>query len=103
MTGYNDIYRKGSLAMPANNPVNITPSYKKLLIGMYFAEDIVEATMEKNKLKNLLLLDLCAFAASLLAPGEREDILEDYRLAYSLAKSQHLAICKDYKDLLESL
>jgi hypothetical protein len=59
--------------------------------------------MEKNKLKSLLLLDLCAFAASLLAPGAREEVLEDYRLAYSLAEKQNLPNRKAYKDLLERL
>ncbi len=59
--------------------------------------------MEKNKLKNLLLLDLCAFAASLLAPGSREEVLEDYRLAYGLAEKQNLPNHKAYKDLLERL
>jgi hypothetical protein len=59
--------------------------------------------MEKNKLKSLLLLDLCAFTASLLAPGDRKDVLEDYRLAYSLAERQHLPNRKAYKDLLERL
>jgi hypothetical protein len=59
--------------------------------------------MEKNKLKSLLLLDLCAFAASLLAPGAREEVLEDYRLAYSLAEKQNLPSRKAYKDLLERL
>ena len=59
--------------------------------------------MEINKLKSLLLLDLCAFTASLLAPGAREDVLEDYRLAYSLAEKQDLPNRKAYKDLLERL
>ena len=59
--------------------------------------------MEKDKLKKMLLLDLCAFAASLLAPGAREEILEDYRLAYNLAEKQNLPNRKAYKDLLERL
>jgi len=59
--------------------------------------------MEKDKWKSLLLLDLCAFTASLVAPGAREEVLEDYRLAYSLAKSQNLPSRKAYKDLLERL
>lgn len=59
--------------------------------------------MEKNKLKSLLLLDLCAFAASLSSPGGREDALEDYRMAYRLAERQHLPNRKAYKDLLKRL
>lgn len=59
--------------------------------------------MEKDKLKKMLLLDLCAFTASLFAPGDREDILEDYRLAYNLAEKQKLPNRKAYKDLLERL
>lgn len=59
--------------------------------------------MEKNKLKSLLLLDLCAFTASLSAPGAREEVLEDYRLAYRLAERQGLPDRKAYKDLLERL
>jgi len=59
--------------------------------------------MEKEKLKKMLLLDLCAFTASLFAPGAREEVLEDYRLAYSMAERQHLPNRKAYKDLLERL
>jgi hypothetical protein len=59
--------------------------------------------MEKDKLKKMLLLDLCAFTASLFAPGAREEILEDYRLAYNLAEKQKLPNRKAYKDLLERL
>ena len=59
--------------------------------------------MEKNQLKSLLLLDLCAFAASLFAPGTQEDVMEDYRLAYSLAERQDLPDHKAYEDLLERL
>lgn len=70
---------------------------------MDFAVERAEATMEKDKLKNLLLLDLCAFTASLFAPGARGEVLEDYRLAYSLAERQNLPNCKAYKDLLERL
>jgi hypothetical protein len=57
--------------------------------------------MEKNKLKSLLLLDLCAFAASLSSPGVQEDVREDYRLAYRWAEKQHLPNRKAYEDLLE--
>ena len=70
---------------------------------MDFAFNVLEATMEKNKLKSLLLLDLCAFTASLIAPGARDEVLEDYRLAYNLAERQDLASRKAYKDLLERL
>jgi hypothetical protein len=63
----------------------------------------MEATMEKEKLKSLLLLDLCAFTASLIAPEARGEVLEDYRLAYSLAKRQDLVNRKAYKDLMERL
>ena len=59
--------------------------------------------MEKDKLKKLLLLDLCAFTASLFAPGARKEVLEDYRLAYSLAEKQNLPNHKAYKNLLERL
>lgn len=59
--------------------------------------------MEKDKWKSLLLLDLCAFTASLVAPGAREEVLEDYNLAYKLAKRQDLPSRKAYKDLLERL
>ena len=59
--------------------------------------------MEKDKLKSLLLLDLCAFTASLFAPGAREEVLEDYHLAYNLAKKQDLPNRKAYKDLLERM
>ena len=59
--------------------------------------------MEKDKLKKLLLLDLCAFTASLFAPGAREEVLEDYQLAYNLAEKQNLPHRKAYKDLLERL
>jgi hypothetical protein len=63
----------------------------------------MEKTMEKNKWENLLLLDLCAFTASLFAPGAREEVLEDYNLAYNLAERQNLPNRKAYKDLLERL
>jgi hypothetical protein len=59
--------------------------------------------MEKDKLKKMLLLDLCAFTASLLSPGAREEVLEDYNLAYNLAEKQDLPNRKAYKDLLERL
>jgi hypothetical protein len=59
--------------------------------------------MEKEKLKKMLLLDLCAFTASLSAPGSREERLEDYRLAYNLAEKQNLPNRKAYKDLLDRL
>lgn len=59
--------------------------------------------MEKNRWKSLLLLDLCAFTASLFAPGAREEVLEDYRLAYSLAEKQNLPSRRAYKDLMERL
>ncbi len=59
--------------------------------------------MEKNKLKSLLLLDLSAFTASLSAPGSREEVLKDYKMAYSLAERQNLPNHKAYKDLLERL
>jgi hypothetical protein len=70
---------------------------------MDFAPERVEATMEKDKLKKMLLLDLCAFTASLCTPGTREEVLEDYQLAYSLAERQKLPNRKAYKDLLERL
>ena len=70
---------------------------------MDFATENVEATMEKDKLKKMLLLDLCAFSASLVAAGSREELLEDYQLAYSLAEGQNLPNRKAYKDLLERL
>jgi hypothetical protein len=70
---------------------------------MDFALQQVETTMEKDKWKSLLLLDLCAFTASLFAPGAREEVLEDYRLAYSLAKKQNLPNRRAYKGLLERL
>jgi len=59
--------------------------------------------MEKDKLKKMLLLDLCAFTASLLTPGAREEVMEDYHLAYNLAERQNLPNRKAYKDLLERL
>ena len=70
---------------------------------MDFALKCVEIPMEKNKWESLLLLDLCAFSASLFAPGARAEVLEDYRLAYSLAERQDLPNHKAYKDLLERL
>jgi hypothetical protein len=70
---------------------------------MDFALESVEAAMKKNRWKSLLLLDLCAFTASLFAPGAREEVLEDYHLAYNLAKRQNISSHKDYKDLLERL
>jgi hypothetical protein len=70
---------------------------------MVFALLGEEATMEKEKLQKMLLLDLCAFTASLHAPGNREEILEDYRLAYTLAEKQKLPNRQDYQDLLERL
>lgn len=70
---------------------------------MDFALKCVEITMEKNKWESLLLLDLCAFTASLFAPGAREEVLEDYNLAYSLAERQDLPNRKAYKDLVERL
>ena len=59
--------------------------------------------MEKSKLKSLLLLDLSAFAASLFAPGTPEELMKDYKLAYSQAERQNLPNHKAYKDLLERL
>jgi hypothetical protein len=69
--------------------------------GFCVKKELVEATMEKDKLKKMLLLDLCAFTASLFAPEAREEVLEDYNLAYNLAERQNLPNRKAYKDLLE--
>jgi len=59
--------------------------------------------MEKEKLKKMLLLDLCAFTASLCSSETQEEVLEDYRLAYSLAEKQRLPHRKAYTDLVERL
>ena len=57
--------------------------------------------METNKLKTLLLLDLCSFAATLIDPPFRQEAIEDYKLAFNLAKKQSLPDYKTYEDLLE--
>lgn len=59
--------------------------------------------MKKYKWQSLLLLDLCAFIASLSGAGTREDVFEDYRLAYRLAEKQNLPNRTAYQDLLERL
>lgn len=57
--------------------------------------------METNKLKTLLLLDLCAFSATLINPPYRQEAIEEYELAFSLAKRQSLPDYQTYEDLLE--
>jgi hypothetical protein len=57
--------------------------------------------MEINKLKNLLLLDLSAFAATLIDPRFRQEAREEFELAYYLAKRQSLPDYQTYEDLLE--
>ncbi len=61
----------------------------------------MEATMKTDKLKTLLLLDLCAFAATLADSPYRREAIEEYELAFSLAKRQSLPDYQTYEDLLE--
>jgi hypothetical protein len=70
---------------------------------MDFAVITVEATMNREKLQSLLLLDLCAFAASLFDPWSREEAMEDYERAYSLAEKHALPELHTYRDFMERL
>jgi hypothetical protein len=57
--------------------------------------------MEMDKLKILLLLDLCAFAATISDPPLNREAKEEYELAYFLAKKQSLPDHETYENLLE--
>lgn len=70
---------------------------------MDFAVIVVEATMEREKLQSLLLLDLCAFAASLFDPWSREEAMEEYEQAYILAEKYALPELNTYRDFMERL
>jgi hypothetical protein len=57
--------------------------------------------METNKLKNLLLLDLSAFAATLIDHRFSQEAREEFESAYYLAKKQALPDYQTYEDFLE--
>ncbi|MDH4218774.1 MAG: hypothetical protein OEY18_11625 [Candidatus Aminicenantes bacterium] len=59
--------------------------------------------MNREKLQSLLLLDLCVFAASLFNPWSREEAMEDYEQAYSLAEKHALPEIHTYRDFMERL
>lgn len=59
--------------------------------------------MEKDKLQILLLLDLCAFAASLFESAKRGKALDDFELAYSLAENHALSDRHSYRDFMNRL
>lgn len=59
--------------------------------------------MDREKLQSLLLLDLCAFAASLFDPWSHEEAMEEYEQAYSLAEKYGLPELYTYKDFIERL
>jgi pyruvate/2-oxoacid:ferredoxin oxidoreductase alpha subunit len=70
---------------------------------MNFAALILEANMDREKLQSLLLLDLCAFAASLFDPWSHEEAMEEYERAYNLAEKYNLPELHTYKDFMERL
>ncbi len=59
--------------------------------------------MDRKKLQSLLLLDLCAFAASLHHPWSREEAMEEYEQAYSLAQKYDLPEVQTYRHFMERL
>jgi hypothetical protein len=63
----------------------------------------LEAKMDREKLQSLLLLDLCAFAASLFDPWSHEEAMADYEQAYSLAEKHDLPELHTYRDFMERL
>ncbi len=70
---------------------------------MNIARIIVEAKMDREKLQSLLLLDLCAFAASLFDPWSHEETMEEYEQAYSLAEKYALPEIQTYRDFMDRL
>ena len=70
---------------------------------MDFAAMPMETTMDREKLQSLLLLDLCAFAASLFDPWSCEEAMEDYEQAYSLAEKYALPELHTYRDFMARL
>lgn len=59
--------------------------------------------MERHKLRSFLLLDLCAFAATLYDGESREELLKEYELAYNIAKKYDLPEIHTYKEFMERL
>jgi hypothetical protein len=59
--------------------------------------------MDREKLQSLLLLDLCAFAASLFGPWSHEEAIAEYEQAYNLAEKHDLPELHTYRDFMERL
>ena len=70
---------------------------------MNFALFVVEITMDKDKLQSLLLLDLCAFAASIPMYHSRLEAVKDFELAYSLAEIHALSDRHSYRDFMNRI
>jgi hypothetical protein len=63
----------------------------------------MEIVMNKDKLQSLLLLDLCAFAASIPRYSSRLEVIRDFELAYTLAEEHALADRHSYRVLMDRL
>jgi hypothetical protein len=59
--------------------------------------------MERKKLRSFLLLDLCAFAATLYDGESRKELLKEYELAYNIAKEYNLPELHAYEEFIERL
>lgn len=70
---------------------------------MKFALLLVEIMMDKDKLRCLLLLDLCAFSASLSGSSKGNEVMKNFELAYSLAESHALSARHSYRDFMNRL
>ena len=76
---------------------------KCFLDGTKIAVTRVEIEMDKDKLQSLLLLDLCAFAASLPNDPSQYEAIRDFELAYSLAEKHELSDRYSYRDFMNRI
>ena len=59
--------------------------------------------MDKDKLQSLLLLDLCAFAASLPSDPSQFEAIREFELAYSLAERHELSDRYSYRNFMNKI
>ena len=59
--------------------------------------------MDKVKLQSLLLLDLCAFAASVPRYSSRLETIRDFELAFSLAEKFALSDRHFYREFMDRI
>jgi hypothetical protein len=70
---------------------------------MNFASTRMEIVMNKDERQSLLLLDLCAFAASIPQCSSRLEVLRDFEVAYILAESHSLPDRHSYRDFMDRI